>query len=110
MKKRYLRLAALTAGVLLAAQTGLSAAALSTFDAAYYAAQYPDVAAVCGNDECALLRHYLDLGIDEGRINQVKIGPGIILADGVLQPLVFLLYIHGCSPHFPLIYPCRAAQ
>ena len=47
MKKRYLRLAALTAGVLLAAQTGLSAAALSTFDAAYYAAQYPDVAAVC---------------------------------------------------------------
>lgn len=36
MKKRYLRLAALTAGVLLAAQTGLSAAALSTFDAAYY--------------------------------------------------------------------------
>ena len=41
MKKRYLRLAALTAGVLLAAQTGLSAAALSTFDAAYYAAQYP---------------------------------------------------------------------
>ena len=46
MKKRYLRLAALTAGMLLAAQTGLSAAALSTFDAAYYAAQYPDVAAV----------------------------------------------------------------
>ena len=36
MKKRYLRLAALTAGVLLTAQTGLSAAALSTFDAAYY--------------------------------------------------------------------------
>ena len=63
MKKRYLRLAALTAGVLLAAQTGLSAAALSTFDAAYYAAQYPDVAAVCGNDEGALLRHYLDHGI-----------------------------------------------
>ncbi|MBE5710657.1 MAG: hypothetical protein EGR51_12295, partial [Oscillibacter sp.] len=62
-----LRLAALTAGVLLAAQTGLSAAALSTFDAAYYAAQYPDVAAVCGNDEGALLRHYLDHGIDEGR-------------------------------------------
>ena len=67
MKKRHLRLAALTAGVLLAAQTGLSAAALSTFDAAYYAAQYPDVAAVCGNDEGALLRHYLDHGIDEGR-------------------------------------------
>ena len=67
MKKRYLRLAALTAGVLLAAQTGLFAAALSTFDAAYYAAQYPDVAAVCGNDEGALLRHYLDHGIDEGR-------------------------------------------
>ena len=66
MKKRYLRLAALTAGVLLTAQTGLSAAALSTFDAAYYAAQYPDVAAVCGNDEGALLRHYLDHGIDEG--------------------------------------------
>ena len=50
MKKRYLRLAALTAGVLLTAQTGLSAAALSTFDAAYYAAQHPDY------------------GIDEGRV------------------------------------------
>ena len=68
MKKRYLRLAALTAGVLLTAQTGLSAAALSTFDAAYYAAQHPDVAAVCGNDEGAPLRHYLNHGIDEGRV------------------------------------------
>ena len=58
----------------------------------------------------AMKRYLVSHGIDEGRMNQVKIGPGIILADGVLQPLVFLLYIHGCSPHFPLIYPCRAAQ
>ena len=63
-----------------------------------------------GGAVLAVLTPVVGLGIDEGRMNQVKIGPGIILADGVLQPLVFLLYIHGCSPHFPLIYPCRAAQ
>ena len=63
-----------------------------------------------GGAVLAVLPPVVGLGIDEGRMNQVKIGPGIILADGVLQPLVFLLYIHGCSPHFPLIYPCRAAQ
>ena len=51
----------------------------------------------------AVLAAMMRLGIDEGRVDQVKIGPGIILADGVLQELVFFLYIHGGSPHFPLI-------
>ena len=68
MKKRHLKLAALSLGFLLAAQTGLSAAAISSFDAAFYAAQYPDVAAVCGNDEGALFRHYLNYGASEGRL------------------------------------------
>ena len=101
MKKRYLRLAALTAGVLLAAQTGLSAAALSTFDAAYYAAQYPDVAAVCGNDEGALLRHYLDHGIDEGRKPSADGIAGddelsaIYKARGDLAPGALIDLLHG---------------
>lgn len=38
-----------------------------TFDAKYYAATYPDVAKALGNDEDALLRHYLTFGIYEGR-------------------------------------------
>lgn len=37
------------------------------FDAEYYASQYSDVAAVCGDDEEALLQHYLTFGIKEGR-------------------------------------------
>ena len=37
------------------------------FDAEYYAATYPDVVAVLGDDEAVLLNHYLTCGIFEGR-------------------------------------------
>ncbi len=37
------------------------------FDAEYYASQYSDVAEAFGNDEEALLQHYLTYGIKEGR-------------------------------------------
>ena len=37
------------------------------FDATYYAAKYPDAAAVCGGDENMLLAHFVNYGIPEGR-------------------------------------------
>ena len=37
------------------------------FDAEYYASQYSDVAEAFGDDEEALLQHYLTYGIKEGR-------------------------------------------
>lgn len=46
---------------------GVAAYAASAFNAAYYAAAYPDVAAACGGDEAALLRHYLEHGQAEQR-------------------------------------------
>ena len=39
----------------------------SIFDATYYAARYPDLRTAFGTDEYALLRHYLDTGMAEGR-------------------------------------------
>ena len=39
----------------------------TVFDAAYYAAQNPDVVAAFGNDSAKLLQHYLVFGIKEGR-------------------------------------------
>ncbi|MCQ2521067.1 MAG: GDSL-type esterase/lipase family protein [Lachnospiraceae bacterium] len=38
------------------------------FQAEYYATMNPDVAAVCGTNEQALLRHFLSYGMKEGRI------------------------------------------
>ena len=37
------------------------------FDASYYAATNPDVAASCGGDEAAIFRHFVTTGIYEGR-------------------------------------------
>ncbi|MBO6297308.1 MAG: hypothetical protein J6N53_00560 [Lachnospiraceae bacterium] len=38
------------------------------FDPEFYAATYPDVAAVCGNDEALLYQHYVLCGKNEGRL------------------------------------------
>ncbi|MCM1538392.1 MAG: DUF6273 domain-containing protein [bacterium] len=37
------------------------------FDAGYYAARYPDLAAVFGSDEAALFNHFVSCGMAEGR-------------------------------------------
>ena len=68
MKTKKMRLAAAFLSGLFAVQTGPAALALSAFDAEFYAAPYPDVAAVCGNDESALLMHYIRNGAAEGRL------------------------------------------
>lgn len=39
----------------------------AVFDAAYYAARYPDLQAAFGNNEAALLNHFLACGMAEGR-------------------------------------------
>ncbi|MBD5481041.1 MAG: hypothetical protein HDR15_00705 [Lachnospiraceae bacterium] len=39
----------------------------SIFNAGYYAARYPDLAAVFGNDEAALFNHFVTCGMAEGR-------------------------------------------
>lgn len=64
----------------LALSTGLSAQAAARFDPTFYAAAYPDVAAACGTEEAALLRHYLDFGQGEGRRASVFAWPGEDLA------------------------------
>ena len=49
------------------AATTIKMADGNTFDATYYAATYPDVAAVVGNNSKALYAHYLKYGKAEGR-------------------------------------------
>ncbi len=44
----------------------------SGFDAAYYAAKYPDVVAVVGDSRNALINHYLEFGIAEGRYQNAE--------------------------------------
>ena len=76
MKRKHLKLAALILSTALCAQLGVSAFAASSFDPAFYAAAYPDVAAACGTDEGALLRHYIDYGSAEGRLPSADGTPG----------------------------------
>ena len=67
LSSHFRRAAVLGLSLLLAAQLGVGACAASAFDAAYYAAAYPDVAAACGTEEKALLQHYLSSGQAEDR-------------------------------------------
>lgn len=43
------------------------AAYRAVFDASYYSAAYPDVAAAYGNNADALLNHFISFGVKEGR-------------------------------------------
>ncbi len=42
------------------------------FDAAYYAARYPDVVEALGTSQQALLNHYLSYGVHEGRFQNAE--------------------------------------
>ena len=44
----------------------------SGFDAAYYAAKYPDVHEAFGDDVLELYNHYLNFGMDEGRFKNAE--------------------------------------
>ena len=56
-----------SAAVLKAEAAGQAAMYASIFDAKFYAQKYPDLAAVLGTDENALLAHFLTNGMVEGR-------------------------------------------
>lgn len=68
-----LRLMAAMMAVLFSALTVLPVQAApavdytAVFDAAYYAEQYPDLKAAFGTDEAALLNHFINCGMAEGR-------------------------------------------
>ena len=47
-------------------------ASASGFDAAYYAAKYPDVHEAFGDDVIELYNHYLNFGMDEGRFKNAE--------------------------------------
>lgn len=66
--KKLRRFFALAAVGLFACALAAPACALGRFDAAFYAAQYPDVAAAVGTDTGALLQHYQTYGKAEGRL------------------------------------------
>ena len=53
------------------------------FDAAFYAAAYPDVAAVVGTDPVTLLNHYVTAGQYEGRLPYATYGTGISPVTGL---------------------------
>lgn len=78
IKKKNLRRvgAAFCTACLLAGMGAFSASAAEPFDPVYYAAAYPDVAAVLGTDPLVLLNHYLTCGMNEGRIPYEGAAPG----------------------------------
>ena len=70
MKKKLLSLVLLT-GILTCSLPVMAAPKIYdniVFDAEYYAANNPDVVAALGNDENALLQHYINSGMTEGRL------------------------------------------
>ena len=70
MKKKLLSLILFT-GILTCSLPVMAAPKIydnTVFDAEYYAANNPDVVAVLGNDENALLQHYINSGMAEGRL------------------------------------------
>ncbi len=70
--KTLMRLA-LTAALFLAFFiTSHTTADAAGFDPVYYAAKYPDVAAALGTSQKALINHYLEFGIAEGRFQNAE--------------------------------------
>jgi len=70
---------------LLSAVNVLHVEAASKFDTIYYAATYPDVLAVVGTDQQMLLNHYLEHGINEGRLPYEGTEPGVAVS-GITDP------------------------
>ncbi len=92
MKHKKILTVLFTAGVmlLLAGKFSLPAHAASTFDPAYYAAAYPDVALALGTDPQMLLNHYIACGMAEGRTPYQGAAPGApvdgMAANAVITP------------------------
>ena len=80
MRRKHLKLAALILSTALCTQLGVSTFAASGFDPVFYAATYPDIAAAYGNDEGAMLLHYLHNTVQRKA--------------GSLPPMAFPVMIH----------------
>lgn len=68
--------ALLCAAGIMSGGPAFSVQAAGQFDPNYYAAAYPDVVAVFGTDSQALLKHYQDYGMKEGRLPYAGAEPG----------------------------------
>ena len=83
--------------------TNAAGAAADGFDAAYYAAAYPDVRAALGNDATMLYLHYVNFGKAEGRKpNAAAAGtpaPAVVTAPPVTPgaPMIALTFDDGPS-------------
>ncbi len=65
------------------------------FDAEFYAAAYPDVAAVIGTDPVTLLQHYMAHGQKEGRLPYAAYGSGVSPFTGIPDiPLATEFHTH----------------
>ena len=77
-------MAAMTIAAVLTASMSMTAFAAEGFDAAYYAAQNPDVVAVVGQDAAALELHYETFGKAEGRAANAQGGAVATAASDVV--------------------------
>ena len=87
------------------------AAYRAVFDASYYSAAYPDVAAAYGNNADALLNHFISFGVKEGRNAPYGITALLkILATpftGFLPMIGFSLYLHTGAPFNSAGHSCH---
>lgn len=76
----------------------------NVFDAEFYAAAYPDVKAVFGNNEALLYQHYISFGINEGRlpyaVDASALKPVAVGPNGVTEPVAYQM-IMGLQGVFP---------
>lgn len=66
-KKLKIIVSALCMSCMLSGFVTFPVSAVEKFDPAYYAETYPDVVAILGTDSQALMNHYLEYGMKEGR-------------------------------------------
>nr|MCR5033696.1 hypothetical protein [Lachnospiraceae bacterium] len=71
------------------------------FDADFYAATYPEIAAKVGTDEIKLLQHYIDYGQKEGRLPYATFGTGISPVTGVRDMALAKEPITTIDPYDP---------
>ncbi|MCR5109236.1 MAG: transglutaminase-like domain-containing protein [Lachnospiraceae bacterium] len=77
----------------------IAAAYAPIFDANYYASRYPELQALYGNDETALLYHFLNIGMAEGRVASAEFDVNAYRAryadlQGLFGDNLIMYYLH----------------
>ena len=85
IKRISIIMSVLYVATLLSVINVLQVEAASKFDTIYYALTYPDVLAVFGTDQQMLLNHYLEHGINEGRLPYEGAEAGVAVS-GIADP------------------------